>query len=69
MSKFPPLPPCADSPKNRMVSFEDCKAYGQLCRDQALSEAAMFLEAMHNKCNGSHNYYMHAAVQMLEKLK
>lgn len=48
MVKLPPLPPCSDSPKSRMVLFEDCQAYGQLCRDQALDEAEQACRSMQN---------------------
>ena len=41
---IPPFPQCADSPKRRMISDEDCRAYGQACREAALEDAAMAAE-------------------------
>lgn len=48
MSALPELPSCADSPKQRMVSFADCMDYGDAraahARKLALEESAEYVD-------------------------
>lgn len=45
------------------------EAYGQQCADAALDVVFNRLKKMDENCNGMHNYYRHAALEIMKELE